>query len=176
MNLINEPVEYGGTLSLNVYTKTLNLATCNRSNTYNTVDIPNGNIQWHTHPNKCSKTRCTLGIPSGDDLVGFANTAMHNNALAHLVYSADGVYAILMEPMFLRMMKHDVHFKKRFIKLGADNFNAFTHAFIENNNPENKHAYITFRNKWLNEINQAGFKVKLFPLNTSPVFVFNTIS
>ena len=168
VELLDEPVEYGGTLKLNKHTGTLDLARWQKGLRYDEVGIPAGLVQWHTHPRNCSPTRCTLGIPSGPDLAGFAKAAINNEALAHLVYSADGVYGILVDPVFLRMAQTDKQFADKFTQMSQTNFNAITEDYVVR-----RVNYPEFQNRWFDMVNTSGFKVKLFPVSKRPAFLFD---
>jgi len=166
--LLDEPVEYGGTLALNVTQNTLDLSFFRKGKNYDEISIPAGYIQFHTHPRKCSATRCTLGIPSSYDLVGFANTATQDGTRAHLVYSADGVYAIILDPRYAAQMKRDARFKQKFMTQSQQMFNAMTQQYMQH-----RTDYAGFRDKWLATVNKSGFKVRLYPLSSRPAFRVN---
>lgn len=168
VELLDEPVEYGGTLALNAAQKTLDLSSFHKGKEYDEIAIPPGYIQWHTHPRKCSPTRCTLALPSSYDLTGFAKTAIQNGTRAHLIYSADGVYAIILDPRYAHHMKRDSRFKRKFMDQSQQRFSAMTKQYIQN-----KADYSGFRNKWLDAVNTAGFKVRLYPLTSRPAFQVN---
>lgn len=168
IDLLDEPVEYGGTLALNEAQNSLDLSFFRRGEEYDEVSIPAGYIQWHTHPRKCSPTRCTLAIPSSYDLVGFANTAIQNGTRAHLVYSADGVYAIILDPQYAARMRLDPRFKQKFMAQSLERFNAMTQQYMAN-----RTDYDGFRDKWLDAVNKAGFRVRLYPLSSRPAFRIN---
>lgn len=167
-NLLNEMVEYGGTLKLNRASGTLDLHDWRKGDHYDEIGIPPGPIQWHTHPKSCSATRCTLGIPSGPDLAGFAKAAASGGSLAHLVYSGDGVYAIIMDPSYLQAMKNDSAFVDKFCAATSANFNTISSNYIKD-----RVDYPAFRDKWLSTANASGFGIKLFPLTRRPALMID---
>lgn len=166
VSLLNEPVEYGGTLKYNKETLSFDLASWRRGMFYDEVDIPVGIVQWHTHPRNCSPSRCTLGIPSGPDLAGFARAATSGKCLAHLIYSKDGIYAILMDPRYLHAMKRDANFAHQFGSLSQKNFNSINEHFANRKDLN----YARFKTQWLETANRSGFKIRLFPLTEPPCF------
>jgi len=159
------PVEYGGTLKLNETTKMLDIDNWHKGRAYDKIEIPAGLVQFHTHPKTCSPTKCTLGIPSASDLKGFANAAANKDALAHLVYSIDGVYSVMMHPRYLKAIQYDKKFADHFCDLSSLNFGALTNSFLRE-----RAAYPQFQEKWIQTANQAGFKVRLTPLTVTPAF------
>lgn len=168
VELLDEPVEYGGTLALNEPQNSLELSFFRKGNAYDEISIPPGFIQWHTHPRKCSPTRCTLAIPSSHDLVAFINTAIQNDTRAHLVYSADGVYAIILDPHIAAQMKRNASFKQIFTTQSQQRFNAMTQQYMAD-----RPNYSEFRDKWLDTVNKSGFRVRLYPLSSRPAFRVN---
>lgn len=167
--LLNEQVEYGGIMEPRFDSKTLNLTHWNRGKHYDAVSIPAGVVQWHTHPRACTPTRCTLGIPSGPDLAGFAGAMARGDSLMHLVYSADGIYAIVVDDSYLDAMKADKEFFKHFQTLANTNFNAITGDYINSDNHTDS-DYKAFRNKWIAMANSSGFRVRLYENGVTPVF------
>lgn len=165
VELLDEPVEYGGTLAVNKEHGWLELDSFRKGTKYDEIAIPAGYIQWHTHPRNCSVTRCTLPIPSSYDLAGFANTAIQHDTRAHLVYSADGVYAIILDPRYAHHMRRDSRFRQKFMAHSQERFNAMTKQYMRRRND-----YPEFRDRWLKTVNTAGFKVRLYPLTTRPAF------
>lgn len=160
--------ETGGTLELNTHRQSLDIAEWRHGKAYDTVSIPPGLLQFHTHLKNCSATRCTLGIPSAGDLKSFALAAANKHTMGHLVYSDEGVYSILMQPRFLKALRHDKRFADKFAKLSESNFNAITQNFIKH-----RTNYRTFQQHWMKAANAAGFKIRLTPLQIPPAFLLH---
>ena len=93
---IHRPVEVGGTFKLSSPggSRTLVLDQITNNGKFNSVPIPKGLVQFHTHPAECQNFVCTVGMPSIQDLIEFAKASMRGEALAHCIYSKDGTYCI----------------------------------------------------------------------------------
>ena len=69
------------------------------SGKYDRVKIPRGVIDWHSHPAKCAKSTCTIGLPSPADLCNIYDGALRDSEY-HLVYSKEGTYVIRIADHF----------------------------------------------------------------------------
>src|SRR3954464_5109941 len=78
-------VEYGGDAALD-YNSFIISEKEVTSGKYDRVKIPHGIIDWHSHPAKCEKHSCTIGLPSPADLGNIYDSTLRD-AEYHLVYS-----------------------------------------------------------------------------------------
>ena len=171
VTLLDRPIEYGGALELDKRTMTLVIRTMHPGTGLDAVLVPYGLVQFHTHPAKCSRTRCALGIPSAADMGGFAETAAKGRAALHCIYGADGVYCVSMDPIFLARLRKDKAFRDQFLTSTRATFEAASHH-IKRNMPH----YPRLRDKWLQLANRSGFRVRLLPLDRPPQFTMTDSS
>lgn len=162
------PVEYGGTLKFNAMTHTLDIDKESPQGIYDQVNIPAGLVQFHTHQQLCTATKCTIPLPSATDLKSFATAVANKDTLVHLIYSEDGVYSILMQPRFLHALQNEKGFVNKFCSLSDTTFNAVTDHFLAN-----RDDYPRFQKEWMQISNVAGFNIRLTALDTAPTFIFD---
>lgn len=169
---IDNPVEYGGCMKIRGHE--LVLDRFHTTHNYSKVPIPAGVVQFHTHPNKCSKKlkRCALSIPSSADLTGFANSYASGDAEYHLVYTTDGVYNITMNPFIAKYMRHP-HYGAQFTKSLIDMITTTLAVEIINIKNVYKRTNCIDVDRWIAILHNIGFNVTLTPLHILPKCFFH---
>ena len=155
--LISENREFGG--SFNLIGNSLVIGKIGTENSYNRVEIPSGIVQFHTHPD-CVGNRCSLSIPSAQDLIGFMKAFFRGDTLVHLLYTVDGIYIIMINKVFIRSnhsQKYINQFCKTLRKLLDSKINNIYNG-KERYNPYN----------WINCANKNGFDIRLVSKNMPP--------
>ena len=168
--LTNKCVEYGGTLEWCDDRKHFGHKTL-ASGEYNSVAIPKGQIQFHTHPNKCNDEVCAMGVPSIHDLFGYADAVVRKETDMHCIYSKDGVYCIMLRPEIKRALKD-----KRFRKIWRDTAESNLATF-RSQQDVTEDSYDDFKSNWINLAKGQGFEINHQPTSsTSSEFVFEADS
>lgn len=90
---VERPREVGGTLEPRLDRGTLELAT-HSAGDKDSVSIPLGTFQFHTHPNACtSRKACYFEFPSENDMALIARDCMRG-VQAHFVFSRNRTYRV----------------------------------------------------------------------------------
>jgi len=101
---INKMIEHGGNTILNFDDQVIEGAQ-EKTGAYNSVQMPRGVVDWHSHPRKCKNDNmCAIGLPSPNDMINITSGAL-NGTQRHLVYSAEGTYSITVCPEKLRYLE-----------------------------------------------------------------------
>jgi hypothetical protein len=158
-NLTNKCVEYGGTLEWADDRRHFGHKTLT-SGKYNSVAIPKGQIQFHTHPNKCTDEVCAMGIPSIHDLFGYADAVVRGETDVHCIYSKDGVYCMMLRPEIKRAMKD-----KRFRRIWRDTAESNLARF-RGKHDVTEDTYDDFKTSWINLARGQGFEIDHQPRNS----------
>lgn len=119
---------------------------------------------FHTHPGKCvSKMKCSLGVPSSQDMKQILDAATHGN-IAHFVIAHEGMYIVQARCGLVHQYKNDPSVGE-YIK---SKFRDFQDQFLHSNL-----NYAHWVNLWLVFANQNGFKVHFFPTGSNLAFVID---
>eukprot|EP00899_Mesostigma_viride_P009258 jgi/Mesvir1/18333/Mv18486-RA.1 len=71
----------------------------------NDVEIPHGTFEWHTHPQKCGMTDCSLSSPSDTD-VGIILKDVKSENVSHMVFNHAGAFVMTLSPsLVLHLLK-----------------------------------------------------------------------
>ncbi len=169
MRLVDEPVEYGGALKIDE-NKQLIIERFHTISKYDEVPIPPGFVQFHTHPRACDfkLKKCTLSIPSGADLVGFAKAFANGDTIAHLIYTRDGVYIIMLDGMCSQRVRTDPIFRDHMLR-GATRI--FTEAIRQvRQNPGDYDI-----ESWIVLANDSGFNIQWILPHEIPKFYLSKV-
>lgn len=157
-------VEHGGTMKTDRANGNIVKSKSRTDNIYDRVNLPYGEIQYHSHPGEClNDEKCAIGIPSPVDMSGFVQEASVRGTLAHLVYSKEGTYMIRIKPKVLAMLRKHPKLRKEFRKRVIKKYERMHDVFAEGD--EN---YTDYRRRWLAAVNNDGFSVKLFKGKRTP--------
>lgn len=161
----HDKVEWGGTMRLDRNTGLLTEESVQRGQEYDEIKIPPGDAQFHTHPAECNDNVCALGVPSVNDLMGFADAATNHETLVHLIYSRDGVYSMLLTTQLRAALKYDPAYGTRWKRFARKKLCQFRRKNIvtESN-------YEVFREKWVQLAGSLGFDLKTFAPFQVPTF------
>lgn len=97
--------ERAGTLTLGPG-RTLVLAAPMVEGDRDSVDVPKGMLEFHTHPSTCrdDDPDCGIDVPSPED-IGLLLHGLLNGSLAHLVFASTGSYVMQATPS----LAHKIH-------------------------------------------------------------------
>ena len=164
--LTKKMVEYGGTFKWSNVGKEYIHDTL-RSGQYNSVAIPEGEVQFHTHPSKCKDDVCAMGVPSIKDLFGYAEAVMKGETKVHCIYSKEGTYCIMLRPEIRRALK-DPRFRKIWRDTAESNL-----ADFRSKQDITAATYDKFKRSWTNLARGQGFEINFKPIaDESSTFEF----
>jgi len=133
---------------------------------YDSVQLPRGRIDFHTHPVVCkSNSKCALEVPSAFDIVYlYENQAFERNRY-HFVFTRMGTYRIRLQgrsrQAALESSARDPRFRitlrKNLLTLFGGMYEKFNREY-----PRPGLTLSKFRSKWLRAMREVGFHVKLF--------------
>jgi hypothetical protein len=147
---------------------------------YDRVDLRRGVIDWHTHPGKCihSGKTCTIGLPSPADM-GNVVTGIGYGTLAHMIFSREGTYVVMMSRSKRQRIMRDSMYRLRCVNDALIGFGSI-YKHIERT-PHQSHAYrskkkvpisyTSFKVQFMAVARDQGFIVMFFEGNTIPEFV-----
>lgn len=131
------------------------------------VVIPVGTFQFHTHPNKCeSRANCYFEFPSEHDMSLIAQDCMRG-AVAHFVFTHGFVYKVSLsgdKRLELGAMKRDGTLQKEVDRI----FDVF-HKLLDRLQDQARSRGIgpeimaQFRGVWAEAARQEGFEVEMIP-------------
>jgi hypothetical protein len=173
--------EYGGDTIVNFITGTVSAASVQQGQ-YDNVDLRRGVIDWHTHPAQCIENGmvCTVGLPSPSDMANIIIGAAYGS-MAHMIYSREGTYVILMDSVERNLIRSNVKYKEKKIKKTIYEFDNLYSIFSEKPHERfrsvkkstiNK-SYNNFRSEFQRLGKQLGFIVLYFQGNSIPTFYLN---
>jgi len=154
--LIDKNVEHGGTFRLGRSRNEFVIDKRVRSNSYDSLQLPTGIAQFHSHPRKCTRDRCALGIPSARDVCSFILAANETLLLAHFIYTKEGTYILSLS----RRMKTGYWTRNR----RRDLFNRLNKKF----NSIKYLPYTQLCRRWKPYVRSQGVKIRLFARNAIP--------
>eukprot|EP00899_Mesostigma_viride_P025128 jgi/Mesvir1/57/Mv18872-RA.1 len=163
--------EMGGTFTVDTTQRVLNSAKVTRIGQANSVDIPHGVLEWHTHPSDCGMTECSLSSPSDTDVMVFLEDALTDN-LGHMVFSLAGTFVVTFTPSLVQSLRDSgsrrercEQIQRRFRDLQREFSRRFQHASTE----EEKNRHESWhRESWLKLARESGFVVDFFPFGVAP--------
>jgi hypothetical protein len=162
---VQDIIEHGGNLKVNYHTKQVKENTTVHSKAFNQLEMPNGPFEWHSHPGKCHKGQCTLGLPSVMDLENIFELSF-SRPILHLVYAKEGTYVIRVKPEILKDLEskgddaicaHKCLLKETLMGLHKQYTQSKTKTYKEH------------RDLWLQKSNELGFFIELFEGDTPPL-------
>ena len=132
---------------------------------YNSVDLPRGVVDWHTHPRECKDDdTCAIGIPSPTDLANVVVGFVYGT-VAHLVYSKEGTYCIQVKMDTLEKVADNKKILSEFQDAIVQSFLSLHHNFLQRANMN----YNQYRKQWLAKAKKWGFRITFFKGDTQPV-------
>lgn len=163
--LFKKKRELGGALEYNPATRQFH-ATKLRLGHYDSVQIPKGRVDFHTHPVICkNQNKCALEVPSAFDIAYlFENQAFGINRY-HFVFTRMGTYRIRLlqraRRTVLEAAAGDPTFRQRWrarlLSMFGKRYEAFNKVYPKPGLTLNK-----FRASWCVLMRKVGFEVKLF--------------
>lgn len=132
------------------------------SGQYSRIVMPRSIVDWHSHPGKCKKDSCALGIPSGADSMNIVIGAL-GGSNGHFVFTKDGTYAIRVSDWKLNEIWDNTCEILQFLDDIEAQMDALHRQFIRK-----QFNYPTYVQKWLGLAHQMGFDVTLFPPGEEP--------
>lgn len=164
-NYTDRMVEVGGTLKFN-QDKTRFVFDTVRCGMYNAVGIPEGIVQFHTHPTRCNAELCTLGIPSTQDLMEFSKAFMRGETLIHCLYSIDGTYCISIKSQTQRTLRGSA--KNKWRVRTEKNLRSFFSTLDMRR--MTRQSYNEFRDNWIALARSQGISVYRYEVGVVPSF------
>lgn len=132
---------------------------------YNYVSMPRGTVDWHSHPRTCQSDKvCAVGIPSPTDMISITLGILYGTQV-HLVYSAEGTYAIRLQPRSLVFLQRGKKEVKDFCFQIHQTLNRLHKHFVGSGQ-----TYKSYQKAWLQTVDQLGFHIDFFPGDRTPVF------
>lgn len=163
--LFKKKRELGGALEYNPATRRFR-ATRLRFGKYDSVQLPKGRVDFHTHPVVCkSQAKCALEVPSAFDIVYlFDNQAFGVNRY-HFVFTRMGTYRIRLQARSrkaaIQAAAQDPSFRtklrERLLAVFGARYEKFNELY-----PRPGLTLAKFRAAWCAIMRQVGFEVKLF--------------
>lgn len=129
---------------------------------YSQIVMPRSIVDWHSHPAKCRKNVCALGIPSPADIKNVFIGAL-SGSNGHMVVSKEGIYAIRVADQTLERLWNNNCEIIHFLAEIDSQFDALHAKFIRK-----KFNYPTYVKQWLELAHSIGFDVTLFPHDVEP--------
>lgn len=133
---------------------------------YDSVQVPRGVVDFHTHPVVCkNQNKCALEVPSAFDIAFlFENQAQGRNQY-HFLFTRMGTYRIRLKrrarEAYRQSAAADASFPAQFramiLKLFGDMHEKFNEAY-----PAPGFTLHKFRARWLRRMREFGIQVKLF--------------
>lgn len=156
-NAVKNPSEVGGTLEPNFVKGVLEVK-FRTSGGKDSVEIPIGVFQYHTHPNACrSPSSCYFEFPSENDMMLIARDSM-KGLVAHFIVTLERVYRIAISPRLrLRFAQHPDKIDEVF-----DHFADLMIRLQERAQKEGVHIMPELLREWTREAKNYGFLVTTF--------------
>eukprot|EP00899_Mesostigma_viride_P018573 jgi/Mesvir1/26717/Mv20494-RA.1 len=135
----------------------------------NDVQIPHGTFEWHTHPQRCGMTDCSLSSPSDTD-VGIILDDVGTENISHIVFNHSGVFVMTLTPgLNLRLKKEGKRaanaIKKKFTRLQDD----FAVKYNKTRDEGSKdRAELWHQNEWMKLARVSGIHVDFFRYGETP--------
>lgn len=151
-----KPKEVGGIIEPDLEEGVLHVIDMNGGDK-DSVEIPIGVYQFHTHPNSCkSKNACYFDFPSENDMALIARDGMRG-VIAHFVISRERVYRIALGPALRREFARDAYAVDRVFP----HFETFMNALQERAIKEGIHILPDLLSEWVREAGRYGFVVSV---------------
>eukprot|EP00899_Mesostigma_viride_P014844 jgi/Mesvir1/23360/Mv21055-RA.1 len=140
----------------------------------NDVQIPHGTFEWHTHPQRCGMTDCSLSSPSDTD-VGIILDDVGTENISHIVFNHSGVFVMTLTPgLIVRLRKEGKRagnaIKKRFTRLQDD----FAVKYNKTRDEGSKdRAELWHQTEWMKLARVSGIHVDFFKYGEVPYVAVN---
>ena len=157
--LIDKSVEHGGTLRLNRTRTEFVIDNRVHSTEYDSLRLPRGIAHFHSHPRKCTRDRCALGIPSARDICSFILAASETALIAHFIYTKEGTYVLSLSRRTKGRFRSRNSQRSLFMRLN-NKFNSLKHL-----------PYAQLCRRWKSYVRTQGVKIRLFRGNRIPSLV-----
>ncbi len=169
-NYTHEMIEFGGIMDYNPSTNYIDHKSVFSNGLYNNVVVPRGLVQFHTHPQQCKQNACAMGVPSIEDLLGFASAVVRGETLIHALYSADGTYVMMLQPEVRRMLESDA---TNFLPVWLDVVEEDLARF-KVQNPVTRATYDRWKFGWIEQARSVGFDIQHWaPGNPPSVHIYS---
>jgi hypothetical protein len=129
---------------------------------YSRIVMPRAIVDWHSHPAKCKKDSCALGIPSPADGKNIVIGAL-SGSNGHFIFAKEGTYALRVADWKLEQIWENKCDILQFLADIDSEWDSLHRQFIRK-----AFNYNVYVEKWLQLATQIGFDVHLFPPNEEP--------
>jgi hypothetical protein len=123
---------------------------------YSSIIIPRALVDFHTHPARCSKNVCALGIPSPSDVKNLVVGTLEGS-FCHFVFSKEGIYSLRIGQDLLLFLKQSSCNVLKYL----DDIQTI-YDKLHNKMMRNKVKYPTYVKYWLDLTRKLGVEVTLF--------------
>eukprot|EP00899_Mesostigma_viride_P029786 jgi/Mesvir1/9993/Mv05784-RA.1 len=135
----------------------------------NDVQIPHGTFEWHTHPQRCGMTDCSLSSPSDTDVGIILDDAGSEN-ISHMVFNHSGVFVMTLTPSLVRTIstrgkRVTTEIRGAFTKLQDEFAKRFRKTRTEQDKDEAERWH---QREWLKMCKSRGIHVLFFPYTQTP--------
>jgi len=143
--------------------------------TYDGITIKRGVIEFHSHPAKCSSDRCTIPIPSPNDVINICIGQLNNPPmLYHILYVCDGQFIMRFNNNYIQDLQNSDY--KTLVKKLSDLFrlleNLHDRKMKQINAIKDRNmiqSYIrSYRSEWISVINSNNGEVQFVGQNVIP--------
>lgn len=156
--------EVGGTIEPDLENKVLHIVE-GRKGGKDSVVIPVGTFQFHTHPNQCkSRGSCYFEFPSENDMSLIASDGM-KGALAHFVFTHGKVYRVALSgKMRSRLANLPDYAREDEFQRIYDHFHELLDHLQEKASTEGitPEKLASYRQEWYEDAVREGFDVKMY--------------
>ena len=97
----NVDVEYGGSFDVCRRTNTLCVNNLTTSNELDNTTVAMGKFTFHTHPKICQRGRCTIPMPSVDDIVNVAGLCRLSSGASHVLFTHVNIWVLRVDTSHL---------------------------------------------------------------------------
>lgn len=167
---LKRPRELGGTMDINLENGTLDTSPFVAWGGANSVELPHGIFEFHTHPNSCELGKaCSMEMPSADDMSIVIHDRMNGN-ISHMVFTRGCTYALsVSDALHQRLKSLDTTRRGDLCKKILSQFQRFQKRF-DIAYEQNKSVVYRMRPGWLRLARKHGFVVKTYPVGVPPTF------
>lgn len=157
---VMKPKEVGGVIEPDLEDGVLRVLEMNGGDR-DSVEIPIGVFQFHTHPNSCkSRSACYFDFPSENDMALISRDSMRG-VIAHYVISRERVYRVALGADLRRKFARDAYA----VDAVFPHFETFMNQLQERALKEGIHILPALLQEWIHEAVKYGFTVHVY---TSP--------
>jgi len=170
-DFVRKGIEFGGAFHLDSGVLKLNDVT---TGTPNSVDVPSGAVQFHTHSGQCPDNVSLIGVPSPPDIGEFKEAVWAGETVVHCVYAREGTYCMRCIETPPRGDVASLPRKQEMIH----DLTSFRDSKTDISFPahEKPKHYRRFQNHWGERARQWGIDIKFYPLGVCPRFSLTEVT